>query len=161
MKPTPVKIQTSAGGVVYRLTPKGPEVALISVKGGKIWTLPKGTVDKGEKLEETALREVSEETGLKAGLEGRLGEITYWYYLVPEKARCKKTVHFYLMRCLGGSTSGHDREVDSAAWFPIGEALRATTYKGDREMLEKAWEMLKRTGEGAAAHGEDTKTAGA
>lgn len=145
MKPAPakIKIQTSAGGVVYRLTPKGPEVVLISVKGGKVWTLPKGTVDEGEKLEETALREVSEETGLKAELEDRLGEITYWYYLVQEKARCKKTVHFYLMRHTGGSTRGHDHEVDNAAWFPIREALGATTYKGDREMLEKAAEKLK------------------
>nr|MDA8087503.1 NUDIX hydrolase [Nitrospiraceae bacterium] len=125
MKPAPVKIQTSAGGVVYRLTPEGPEVALVAVKGGKVWTLPKGTVDKGEKIEQTALREVSEETGLKARLDNRLGEITYWYYLSEEKARCKKTVHFYLMRYLSGDTGGHDLEVDDAAWFPIGEALKA------------------------------------
>ena len=157
MKPAPVKIQTSAGGVVYRFTPKGPEVALVAVKGGKVWTLPKGTVDKGERLEQTAMREVAEETGLDAELADRLGEITYWYYLSEEKARCKKTVHFYLMRYIRGNTVDHDREVDAARWFPIEEALKATTYKGDREMLEKAKEMLKRKLKGAAGggHGEN------
>ena len=158
MKPASVRIQTSAGGVVYRLTPKGPEVAMISVKRGNVWTLPKGAVDEGEKLEETALREVSEETGLKAELVGRLGEITYWYYLSEEKARCKKTVHFYLMRHTGGSTRRHDQEVDNAAWFPIKKAIGVTTYKGDREMLERAEELLK---ERDIGNGQGTGPSGA
>lgn len=143
MKDAPVKIQTSAGGIVYRLGRKGPEVALVSVKGGKVWTLPKGAVNKGEKLEETALREVAEETGLHARLLEGLGEITYWYYLPEEQARCKKTVHFYLMEYASGSTSGHDREVDDAAWFPMTQAIEVVTYKGDREMLEKAKKTLE------------------
>ncbi len=141
----PVSIQTSAGGVIYRPSSGGPfpfvEVALVSVKGGKVWTLPKGKVDGKERLEETALREVSEETGLKGELAGKLGEITYWYYL-PDKTRCKKTVHFFLMKYLSGSTKDHDWEVDDAAWFHVEDAIRAVSYKGDREMLEKAKEMI-------------------
>ncbi len=143
IKKNAVKIQTSAGGVIYRPSPGGfsPEVALVSVKGGKVWTLPKGKADGKESLEETALREVSEETGLRGELAGRLGEITYWYFL-PEKIRCKKTVHFFLMRYISGSTEDHDWEVDAAAWFPIEKALGAVSYKGDREMLEKAKKMI-------------------
>ena len=140
---TTVKIQTSAGGVIYKKVQSGgPQVALISVKEGKVWTLPKGTPDANESLEEAALREVSEETGLKGELAGKLGEITYWYFLHPENVRCKKTVHFFLMNYISGDTKDHDREVDAAAWFPIGEALDTVSYKGDREMIEKAKIML-------------------
>ncbi len=138
----PVKIQTSAGGVIYKPSPGGARVALISVKGGKIWTLPKGTIDKGEGIEETALREVAEETGLKGELAGNLGEITYWYYPQPEGLRCKKTVYFFLMKYISGSTEDHDLEVDEAAWFPIAEAAGAVSYKGDKEILEKASKMI-------------------
>ncbi len=140
-----VKIQTSAGGVIYRPDPGGVQVALVSVKGGKIWTLPKGKVDGRESFEETALREVSEETGLNGELAGKLGEITYWYYL-PERLRCKKTVYFFLMKYVSGSTEDHDWEVDDAAWFPIGEAIHAVSYKGDREMLEKAKKLIDQNG---------------
>ena len=136
-----VKIQTSAGGVIYRPSASGPMVALVSVKGGRVWTLPKGKAAGKESLEETALREVSEETGLRGELAGKIGEITYWYYL-PEKIRCRKTVHFFLMRYVSGSTEDHDWEVDDAAWFPVKKAIGAVTYKGDREMLEKAKKML-------------------
>ncbi|MDA8086883.1 MAG: hypothetical protein M0Z75_09305, partial [Nitrospiraceae bacterium] len=78
----------------------------------------------------------------KGELAGNLGEITYWYYLQPEGLRCKKTVHFFLMRYISGSTEDHDWEVDAAAWFPIEKALGAVSYKGDREMLEKAKKMI-------------------
>ncbi|MDA8169485.1 MAG: NUDIX hydrolase [Nitrospiraceae bacterium] len=155
MHPSSLRIQTSAGGVIFRNAKDGPQVALVSVKGGKVWTLPKGSVGKGESLEHTALREVSEETGLTGELIEKIGEITYWYFIPEENAKCRKTVHFYLMRYLHGDTAGHDREVDESAWFPVGEALQKAVYKGDREILAKAGKMLEIYLEGGKKDGKD------
>lgn len=138
MKPASLIRQISSGGVIYRKTDGNTEVALVSVRGGKFWCLPKGLVDKGETPEMTAVREVREESGLSGRIVDKLGDITYWYYIAGENSKCRKTVHFYLMEYISGCTSQHDFEVDDAEWFPIGTALRKISFKGDRNILEKA-----------------------
>ena len=143
MKPAALKRQISSGGVVFRRHNSIIEVALIAVKGGTVWCLPKGLIDKGEIPEKTALREVEEETGLKGRIIEKLGEITYWYYLKEENAKCRKTVHFFLMEYEGGDISNHDYEVEDAKWFPIDEALDKVNYKSERELIEKAGKRLK------------------
>jgi 8-oxo-dGTP pyrophosphatase MutT (NUDIX family) len=143
MRPGPIKRQVSSGGVIFRKNNASLEIALIAVKGGKVWCLPKGIVDKGESPEMTAVREVAEETGLKGRIVEKLGEISYWYYIKEEEARCRKTVHFFLIEYEGGDISKHDFEVDTAAWFPIDNALKMASYKGEREIIEKAKEILK------------------
>jgi 8-oxo-dGTP diphosphatase len=107
-----------------------------------VWSLPKGIIDIGEKSEETAIREVREETGLSGRIIKKIGDTSYWYYIKVENAKCRKTVHFYLMEYQNGSTTDHDEEVDDASWFPIDEAICKVSYKGDREILEKAKEMI-------------------
>lgn len=138
MKPASLKRQTSSGGVIYRGTGKDIEVALVSVKDGKFWCLPKGLVDKGETPETTAVREVREESGLCGRIIDKLGDITYWYYIQGENTKCRKTVHFYLMEYISGNTKDHDCEVDDAMWFSLDAALEKISFKGDRSILEKA-----------------------
>jgi 8-oxo-dGTP diphosphatase len=145
VKPASLKRQTSSGGVIYRKTGSGIEVALVSVKGGRHWCLPKGLVDKGETPELTALREVREESGLTGKIVERLGDITYWYYIQEKNIKCRKTVHFFLMEYVEGDTADHDLEVDDAEWFPIETALNKISYRGDRGILEKASSMLAKT----------------
>ena len=135
--------QTSAGGVIYRRNESGLQIVLISVKNGHAWCLPKGVVDKGETTEETALREVREETGLAGRIIDSLGEINYWYYIKGENIKCRKTVHFYLMEYVSGDTAEHDLEVDEAGWFSLENALEKVSYKGDRTMIEKAMAKLR------------------
>jgi 8-oxo-dGTP pyrophosphatase MutT (NUDIX family) len=142
IKPAALKTQVSSGGVIFRRHDASLEVALVAVKGGNVWCLPKGIIDKGEVPEKTAIREVAEETGLKGTIIEKLGEITYWYYIKEENTKCRKTVHFFLMEYEGGDVSNHDWEVDEAAWFPIDEALKKASYKGEKEMIEKAREIL-------------------
>ncbi len=142
MKPASLKRQVSSGGVIFRRRRGGVEIALVSVRGGKLWCLPKGLVDSGETPEITAVREVREESGLSGKIIDRLGEITYWYYIRSENAKCRKTVHFYLLEYVSGATSGHDFEVDEARWFPIDEAISTISFRGDREIIEKAREKL-------------------
>ncbi len=154
MKPASLKRQISSGGVIFKRHGEDFEVALISVKGGRNWCLPKGLVDRGETPEVTAVREVREESGLSGKIVDGLGDITYWYYIPGENAKCRKTVHFYLMEYVSGSTSQHDLEVDGAEWLPIDAAIERISFKGDREILEKARQRLK------APDIRDEKTAG-
>lgn len=138
MKPALLKKQTSAGGVIYRISEDGCEVALVLVRGGTAWCLPKGLIDSGETPELAAAREVKEETGLNGRIICKLGIISYWYYIKGENTKVQKTVHFYLMVYISGSTADHDFEVDKAEWFPIKTALKKISFKGDRSILEKA-----------------------
>ncbi len=142
MKPAAIKNQISSGGVIVRSKNGVTEIALVAVKGGNVWCLPKGIVDRGEKPEETAVREVREETGLTGTIKEKIGDVSYWYYIKEENARCRKTVHYYLMDYQAGDTKDHDSEVDEASWFTLDEALKKVSYKGDREIIAKAREMI-------------------
>src|SRR5437867_11483753 len=115
----------SSGGVVFRPAGAGYEAALISVPraDGDAWALPKGWIEKGEDLEQTAVREVREETGLDAKVLRQLGEVTYEFYSKADRSRIVKTVHLSLMDYLGGNTGDHDDEVEGLRWFCLGDAL--------------------------------------
>lgn len=135
--------EISAGGVVYRRRRGRVQVALAARRtrrGDLVWGLPKGAIEPGETSESAAIREVREETGLHARVEDPLGQIKYLY--VWEGVRVRKSVHFFLMRATGGHVSEHDEEMEDVRWFPLGDAVRAAAYKGEREVLERAVERL-------------------
>ena len=133
-----VERPVSAGGVIVRNGAKGVEVVLCGRKEPQRWSLPKGTPDRGETLEETALREVREETGLEVKIEAPLDTITYWFVRTGDGCRCHKTVHFYLMTDQGGSLDLHDHEFDEVRWFTSEEALNIITYPNEARVIEKA-----------------------
>jgi 8-oxo-dGTP pyrophosphatase MutT (NUDIX family) len=139
---------TSAGGVVYRHTPDGPEIALAHRRAPLLWALPKGTPASGETVEETALRETSEETGLEVEIEVPIGPISYVF--VRGSTRYFKTVHFYLMRAVGGDTARHDHEFDDVRWVVIPEALRLLSYPTERSVVEHAEALLAGATDGAS-----------
>ena len=141
-RPATLVSRQSAGGVVYRKGGGAIHVALVSVRGGEIWTLPKGLVDEGESLEHTALREVREEAGVRARLVGDLGESSYWYFIKSDNVKCRKTVKYFLMEYVDGDVADHDHEVSGAEWVPLGDALGRLDYKGDRSVMHRALEML-------------------
>jgi 8-oxo-dGTP pyrophosphatase MutT (NUDIX family) len=135
--------EVSAGGVVYRRSDDGAEIVLAARRtrrGDLAWGLPKGLIEPEETPEEAAVREVREETGLEAEVEASLGDIRYFY--VWEGVRVRKAVHFFLMRATGGDVSLHDHEMEVVQWFPLSVALRRATYKGEREVLQRAAERL-------------------
>jgi 8-oxo-dGTP pyrophosphatase MutT (NUDIX family) len=133
-KRTNAQRAVSAGGVVLREGPSGPEVVICGRDG--VWGLPKGTPDEGESLEAAALREVSEETGLRVEILKKIGVVEYWF--AHEGTRIHKWVHYYRMRATGGSTEEHDHEHDIVEWRPVPEALKELTHDNDREMVRKA-----------------------
>ena len=137
-----VREATSAGGVVYREDEGALQVALCGRKRSGTWNLPKGTPDDGETIEQTALREVQEETGLEVEIEEPLGHIEYWF--TREATRFHKRVHFFLMGERGGSMDLHDPEFDVVEWFPALQALRALTFETEATMVRKAIEALSK-----------------
>ncbi len=148
----------SAGGVVFRVAappataipatdggaPSRPtiEVALVGHVRENIWTLPKGTPALDETREQTALREVREETGLDVRIIGEVGLIEYSFS--RRGMRYIKQVFHYLMLATGGSVDQHDHEYDEARWFTIPEALRTLAYENEVEMVRRAEPMIER-----------------
>ncbi len=144
MKRLPVKRAVSAGGVIYKR--EGSEILVLLVKverkGGDVWVLPKGLVEKEESPEETAKRESKEETGVEGELVGKIGDVSYWYVDKEEGVRYHKKVCFYLFRYASGSPEEHDWEVKEAKWFPIDSAISLIAYPTEREIVEKAKSMI-------------------
>ena len=133
----------SAGGVVYRVLDGRLEIALCGLKTPPLWALPKGTPEVGETMEQTALREVREETGLEVAIRMPLGSIQYWFVRTQDGVRCHKTVHFYLMVPTGGDTSLHDPEFDFVRWFPGRETMKVMTYDDEKAIVEKALSLTR------------------
>jgi 8-oxo-dGTP pyrophosphatase MutT (NUDIX family) len=141
-----VRREFSAGGVVVRRL-RGRWVVAAIRPGGKpdgTWALPKGLIGPGEGAEATALREVTEETGVTATPDGKLGDIRYVY--TWEGERVFKVVSFFLFRYsrgrLGDIPPAHAHEVAATAWLPLEKAPTLLAYKGEREMAARALDRL-------------------
>ncbi len=132
---------TSAGGVVFRRTDLSAEVVICGRDSDGVWGLPKGTPDAGESLEQTAEREVTEETGLQVRIVDKVGVVEYWFS--RNGVRYHKWVHHYLLEALGGSTAGHDHEYDRVEWRPIEVAMKTLSFKNEVDIVKKARQMIE------------------
>jgi ADP-ribose pyrophosphatase YjhB (NUDIX family) len=138
--------ETSAGGLVLDLSGPVPMGALIgrtNRRGRLLWSLPKGHLEEGETAEQAAIREVEEETGIAGEIIGELGTIDFWF--VAEGRRIHKTVHHYLLRATGGELSDSDIEVTEVAWVPMPEIGNKLAYSDERDLLDEASRLLRRT----------------
>lgn len=155
----------SAGGVVFRLptagaalsdTETGPldgvEIALVGRAHLNMWVLPKGTPHPGERVPETALREVREETGLITRIVGELGSIHYSFS--RGHTHYLKEVFHFLLEAVGGNVSLHDAEYDEARWFLAPEAAECLTFANDAGMVRRALPMIARLREERHDRGE-------
>lgn len=125
--------------------PDGRSAALIGRtdrRGRLLWSLPKGHIEEGETSEQTAIREVAEETGIKGEVVAELGSIDYWF--VTEGRRVHKTVHHYLLRSVGGELSDADIEVTQVAWVPLSELNSRLAYADERRLAEVANRLIDR-----------------
>ena len=139
--------ETSAGGLV--LDRRGPEargalIGRLDRRGRLLWSLPKGHVEAGETEEETAVREVTEETGIRGAVVGKLGTIDFWF--VADGRRIHKTVHHFLLVAVdpinGLELSDADVEVSEVAWVPVGELGGMLAYADERRLLERVPDLL-------------------
>lgn len=140
----------SAGGLVFRETGDLVETLLCArVRPGYhgddaplTWRLPKGTPERGETVEQTARREVQEETGVHVNVLAPITSIRYFFVGHDDGIRYDKTVYFYLMEPMGGSTSEHDGEFDVVEWCNYDEAVDLLEYDNEREVLEAARSLI-------------------
>ncbi|ORW32252.1 DNA mismatch repair protein MutT [Mycobacterium paraense] len=138
--------ETSAGGLVIDGIdgPRDEQVAAligrVDRRGRMLWSLPKGHIEVGETAEQTAIREVAEETGIRGSVLAALGRIDYWF--VTDGRRVHKTVHHYLMRFSGGELSDEDLEVAEVAWVPIRELPSRLAYADERRLAQVADELI-------------------
>jgi 8-oxo-dGTP pyrophosphatase MutT (NUDIX family) len=143
-----VRREFSAGGVVVRRMRGRWWVAVVRPRREphrpQVWALPKGLIDEGERGPETAVREVFEETGLRARVDSKLGDVRYVY--TWEGERIFKVVSFFLLRAahgrIGELPAGMEIEVAEARWVPLDHAPRILAYDGEREMTLRAHEAL-------------------
>jgi 8-oxo-dGTP pyrophosphatase MutT (NUDIX family) len=157
----PMAREISAGGVVVRHTAGGWDMAAIEPQrdltastGAKkrsqkvLLALPKGLVDPGETPEQTAIREVWEETGITATPVLKLGDIKYVYVRSwGDRQRVFKIVSFYLLRYQRGRIDEISLEmrveVKRATWIALEDATRTLAYRGERDMVRRAQQYLK------------------
>ncbi|MBA3278502.1 MAG: NUDIX hydrolase [Geodermatophilaceae bacterium] len=135
--------ETSAGGLVVDAERDVPAAALIGRidrKGRLLWSLPKGHIELGESPEDTAVREVAEETGIIGEILAPLGVIDFWF--VADGRRIHKTVHHFLLLAVGGALSDEDIEVNEVAWVPLEELSAKLAYADERALAERAPRLL-------------------
>lgn len=154
-----MKFEFSAGGIVYKRQETGnkrQEVYILIAQHSQHhgWVFPKGIIGdhaKGEKKEETAVREVEEETGIKGKIIKPLQPVTYWYNLKGAhsadsvssgQVKIKKTVYYFLMEYISGDTKDHDFEMEDVEWIPVEEVEEKLTYTSDKQVWSQAKELL-------------------
>lgn len=127
---------TSAGGIVVRYQDSTPQLVVgrrRRERDVQTWTLPKGTPIPGETLEQTAVREVGEETGLVVKITGPLDAIRYTF--VQRGTRIHKTVHYFMMQPIGGALEGHDHEFEEVRWVSFNEAVLLLSFDTERSLV--------------------------
>jgi 8-oxo-dGTP pyrophosphatase MutT (NUDIX family) len=142
---------TSAGGIVVRWAAGRPQLVVGSRRRERdvqTWTLPKGTPDRDESLEQTALREVAEETGLEVRITSPLASIAYTF--VRGGKRIDKTVHYFMMEPVGGDLARHDHEFDEVRWIDFDEASTVLSFDTERALVGQAAELVRSPAERAS-----------
>jgi 8-oxo-dGTP pyrophosphatase MutT (NUDIX family) len=149
----PVLRELSAGGLVYRRVRTRWVVCLgarrKSPNDTLVWSIPKGHVEEGESMAEAAVREVSEETGLRSEVDDTLGDVTYWYARRDKEGRpvrVWKRVRFFLLRYRGGRFGDRDDELDAVRWFPLDQAASVVAYGSEQALVRRARDVLEQRG---------------
>ncbi|WP_235681247.1 NUDIX hydrolase [Tomitella gaofuii] len=164
--------ETSAGGLVIdgfdRTSADGSApagelraalIGRLDRRGRTLWSMPKGHVEAGETVEQTATREIAEETGIRGEVLASLGSIDYWF--VSDGRRIHKTVHHFLLRYQGGELSDEDYEVSEVEWVPLGELSGRLAYADERKLAAVAAEILGEMISGPAPRGDAGDEVGA
>jgi 8-oxo-dGTP pyrophosphatase MutT (NUDIX family) len=143
-----MKFEFSAGGIVLKRSEirdqRSEILVLVSQHSGHHgWVFPKGLIGdhiKNESKEDTAVREVEEETGAKGNIIQALAPVEFWYVFAGQKI--KKTVYYFLMEYVGGDITKHDFEMENVEWLAEDEVKDRLTYASDKKVWQEAKKLL-------------------
>jgi 8-oxo-dGTP pyrophosphatase MutT (NUDIX family) len=136
-----VKSEFSAGGVVYRQVDDIYQLVAVQRARHRDWSLPKGHIEEGESREEAALREIEEETGIRARIVQPIDEIIY-FYRRKDGSLVRKSVYHYLMQAETEELGGPNWEVSESRWVTFDEAQNLLSYENDKGIVRRALELL-------------------
>lgn len=132
-----MKKEKSCGAVVYQFQDDQLYLLILKMRKGH-YSIPKGHVENQESEEETALREIKEETNLKVKIDTSFREvITYFPF-----EGVSKDVVFFVAKYIDGEVKEQESEVEKAMWLNIEDALNILTHKSDQEVVKKAIQYI-------------------
>lgn len=134
-----VKWEFSAGGIVYKRAEDG-SLSILLIKNKDRYGFPKGNIERTEKKEDAAVREVKEETGVDAKIEDYLGNVEYWYRSGTDNIH--KFVYYYIMSYVGGDVNPQKEEIESAEFVPVDKVMQLLSFDKDRKIFEIALKRL-------------------
>jgi 8-oxo-dGTP pyrophosphatase MutT (NUDIX family) len=138
-----MKFEFSAGGIVVKKENDQNLILVSQHSQHHGWVFPKGLIGdkvKDENKEDTAIREVEEETGVEGKIIKTLTPVEYWYVFEDEKI--KKTIYYFLMDFVSGDITNHDEEMENVEWLPEGEVVTRLTYPSDKKVWQEAEKLI-------------------
>lgn len=142
-----MKREFSAGGIIFQEGANDLQFLLArnqSMTRPEVdyWGFPKGHLEEGESSEKAALREVEEETGVKAEIIKKIGQSKYIYTSEKEVEKIFKIVTLFLMKYLSGEARPQDGEISEVIWLPENQVTDKLSFSEDRKLFKKALEIL-------------------
>jgi len=142
MKQQKTKREFSAGGVVYKKEKGKVKWLVCKHSGYHKWVLPKGLVEKGESLKNTAIREVEEECGIKTRVVAKIPDPEKYVYTMGG-VKVFKQVNYFLMEYVSGDIKDHDWEMEEIEWRGFDGAYKRLNFHGAKKVLEKGRKLLE------------------
>lgn len=137
-----IREKKAAGGIVVDRVDGLWSLLMILQASDNAWKFPKGHIDRGESPEETAVREVAEETGVLCSIVGDIGTTGYTF-TTKKGTQVEKIVWWYLMKPTGYADATHAHEVLELRWVPVPDVESLLTYDTDRELLTRALPSIR------------------
>ena len=126
--------EKSCGGIIFYKTRQNTKILLVKNNNGRYWSFPKGHIEDGETEQETAIREIKEETGLDVTLVNNFREISEYRPF----GKIRKRVVFFLARAFTDNVKIQEEEIDSYIWVDLQQARKLCSYDNDLRIIEKA-----------------------
>ena len=126
--------EKSCGGIIFYKTKQNTKILLVKNNNGRYWSFPKGHIEDGETEQETAIREIKEETGLDVTLVSDFREISEYCPF----GKIRKRVVFFLARAFTDNVKIQEEEIDSYIWVDLQQARKLCSYDNDLRIIEKA-----------------------
>lgn len=126
--------EKSCGGIIFYKTKQNTKILLVKNNNGRYWSFPKGHIEEGETEQETAVREIKEETGLDVTLVEGFREISEYCPF----GKIRKRVVFFLARAFTDNVKIQEEEIDSYIWVDLQQARKLCSYDNDLRIIEKA-----------------------